>query len=549
MNQDRHPNRRRRIADYARKRLRFKAKLYAAFAILTAVIIGSSVLSYHGTERLNYHLERSRLAHEVHASFLNVSSLTYQLFKQFADALIIGDLDKGAGEAALLEALFAEFDILRRLTASEVDHVGDNEPEVEDLLAIARIERKVDEILYEYKEIQSLRADGNILAAETRLKALLDMHIDSEFNMMIEAAVAEEAREVAQADAAFTALALQLEFWTAVLAFIAVPVALFMLFTLTQGFRSAIRQLTLGAEAYAQGRLDYRIPELNDADFEIIAKRFNRMASELLANGAAMTAAHEALETTVKERTAELQNANERLQETDGARRRLFADISHELRTPLTVIRGEAEIALRGGDKESEEYKTSLMRIVEQAGLTARLVDDLLFIARSDAGQPRLDMRSVSIVGLVEATARDHETIAREKSVTIECLFNVKDAVVVGDQGRLRQVFSILIDNAIRYSLPHGSLRIRIDKGVHGLVVAVEDDGIGIAESDLEKVFDRFYRGDNAIRHAKGSGLGLPVAKAIVEAHKGSIHLSGKTGEGAVATVILPVEKGLQVVA
>lgn len=361
-----------------RRLLRFKAKLYASFAILTAVIIGSSVLSYHGTERLNYHLERSRLAHEVHASFLNVSSLTYQLFKQFADALIIGDLDKGAGEAALLEAMSKEFETLRRLTAGEVEHVGDNEPEVEDLLAIANIERKLNEILYEFNEIQTLRADGNAFAAEARLKALLDTSIDSEFNALIEAAVAEEAKEAEEADAAFTALVIQLEFWTAVLAFIAVPVSLFMLFTLTQGFRNAIRQLTLGAEAYAQGRLDYRIPDLKDKDFETIVKRFNRMASELLANRTAMTEAHEALETTVKERTAELQKANKRLQETDNARRRLFADVSHELRTPLTVMRGEAEIALRGGEKDSEDYKMSLMRIVEQAGLTTRLVDDLL---------------------------------------------------------------------------------------------------------------------------------------------------------------------------
>lgn len=549
MTQEQKPTWRHKLALRLRRALRFKVKLYAAFTILTAVIIGSSILSYHGTERLNYHLERSRLAHEVHASFLNVSSLTYQLFKQFADALIIGDLDEGAGEATLLNALREELDMLRRLTAREVEHVGDNEPEVEDLLAIAAIERKLNEILYEYNEIQTLRTNGNVLAAEERLKSLLDTRIDSEFNALIEAAVAEEATEAAEADAAFGALAMQLEFWTAVLAFIALPVSLFMLFTLTHSFRDAVRHLALGAEAYAQGRLDYRIPHLNDEDFEIIAKRFNRMASELLANRTVLTASNEALETTVKERTAELQNANKRLQATDDARRRLFADVSHELRTPLTVIRGEAEITLRGGDKDSEEYKTSLMRIVEQAGLTTRLVDDLLFIARSDAGEPRLEIRSVSIVGLLEAAARNHETIAREKSVEIKCLFNVKNAVVAGDQGRLRQVFSILIDNAIRYSQPHGEIRIRIDKGVSGVVIAVEDDGIGIAKNDIDKVFDRFYRGDNAIRFSKGSGLGLPVAKAIIEAHQGRIHLTGETDEGATATVVLPIEKGLQVVA
>jgi signal transduction histidine kinase len=532
-----------------RRSLRFKAKLYAAFAALTIVIIAASAISFFGAERLNYHLERSRLAHQVHERYLSLSSNTYQLFKQLADAIIIGDLDRGAGEASLLQAIRADLNQIRRLIAEEVKHVGDEEEEGEELVALAALERKVDEIMREHEAIMKLRASGNVVAAEARLVGLLETRIDSEFNAMIEDAIEEEEREVVEADAAFTSLVRRLEVWTTALLFVAVPGSLLMLFFLTRGFRRALTELTLGAEAYAGGRLDHRIPRMDDADFDVIGTRFNRMASELSAHRADMAKSNEALEETVRERTAELEAANKQLKETDGARRRLFADISHELRTPLTVIRGEAEIALRGDqDREPEEYRTTLTRIVDQACHTTRLVDDLLFIARSDAGQPRVDTRSVALIPLIVKTAEDFRRAAEEKHLLIRQYIDAEDVVVLGDQGRLTQVFSILIDNAIRYSNEGGEIRIRVNHGPQGVVVAIEDGGIGIEETDIAKVFQRFYRGDNAVRHARGSGLGLPVAKAIVEAHKGRIDLKSRAGEGVTVKVTLPVEDRLRAV-
>ena len=531
-----------------RNAARFRNKLSAAFMVLTTVIVASSAISFFGAERLNYHLERSRLAHEAHASYLSLSSHTYELFKQLADTIIIGDLDDGAGEAALLQAARDDLNRIRLLIAQEVSHVGDEEEEGEELVALAVIERMVDDIMREFEEIYALREAGDADGAAERLKNLLDTRIDIEFNMLISEAVEGEEREVAETDAAFSRLALHLEIWTTALAFIAVPVSLLMLFSLTNGFRRAITQLIRGAETYAEGRFDHRIPDIGDKDFDVIGNRFNRMASELLASRRKMEASRDALEATVRDRTAELEEANKRLKETDGSRRRLFADISHELRTPLTVIRGEAEISLRGEEKESNEYRTSLLRIVEQVEHTTRLVDDLLFIARSDAGQPRLEMRSLAIGGLVETVVADFETVAREKSIKISKINKADGVVTIGDQGRLRQVFSILVDNAIRYSEPCGEVRVHVNHDADGVAVSIEDDGIGIAETDLEKVFDRFYRGDNAVRHAKGSGLGLPVAKAIIEAHNGHIRLSSKAGEGVTVKVTLPIEEKLRAV-
>jgi two-component system sensor histidine kinase BaeS len=119
----------------------------------------------------------------------------------------------------------------------------------------------------------------------------------------------------------------------------------------------------------------------------------------------------------------------------------------------------------------------------------------------------------------------------------------------MGDDGRLRQVFSILIDNALRYSNAGGKVEVRLKRQGLEIVVTVRDSGIGLTVEEARQAFQRFYRGGQAQGHARGTGLGLPVAKAIVEAHKGRIALEGKPGEGALATVVLPAEDKLKAVA
>jgi signal transduction histidine kinase len=124
-----------------------------------------------------------------------------------------------------------------------------------------------------------------------------------------------------------------------------------------------------------------------------------------------------------------------------------------------------------------------------------------------------------------------------------------KEVTVMGDDGRLRQVFSILIDNALRYSSRNGSVTVSLGVSGKEIVVRVRDTGIGLTAEEVRQAFQRFFRGGKAQSHARGTGLGLPVAKAIVEAHKGRITLEGKPGEGALASVFLPAEAKLRAVA
>ena len=158
------------------------------------------------------------------------------------------------------------------------------------------------------------------------------------------------------------------------------------------------------------------------------------------------------------ERTSELHRLNEELKQMDSARRELLADISHELRTPITVIRGEAEVTLRGPERNTEEYKDALQRIVELAMQLGKYINDLLFIARTETANLQFEWDTLNLTELVASTVEDFQVMAEENSITVSLNASAEPVWVRGDKQRLRQALFILGDNACRYSNPGGHI-------------------------------------------------------------------------------------------
>ena len=252
-----------------------------------------------------------------------------------------------------------------------------------------------------------------------------------------------------------------------------------------------------------------------------------------------------AIKQDVSERKAaqmDLQKMNAQLQELDQLRVQFFADISHELRTPLTVIRGEAEVTLRGKDKPVPEYRTVLGRIVHLCNQMNKLVGDLLFLARSESGTVQIDMKPTSLPTLLGEVYQEAGILARPKKVTVTLNGQSGPVSVQGDAERLKQLFMILMDNAIKYGRTRGSIAVRLSTEGSFARIAVIDDGLGIPPDDLPHVFQRFYR----VRHGRsaqvgGAGLGLPIAKWLVEAHGGTIAIASEPDKGTTVTVQLPL--------
>ncbi len=228
------------------------------------------------------------------------------------------------------------------------------------------------------------------------------------------------------------------------------------------------------------------------------------------------------------------------MREVDQVRRDFLADVSHELRTPLTVLRGVAEVALRTQSNDPKELKSTIVRIVDESRHAGRIVDDLFFIARSRVGA--LDLRTdiVDLATVSEAAAREAESLAARAEGHVVWHGLAESVEVEGDADRLRQLFTILVDNALKHGGRCPRIEVNHTPAGEAVVIDVRDHGPGVSEDDLPHIFERLYRGA-ATMESDGSGLGLPLAKSIVEGHGGSISLSNAPGGGAIARVSLPI--------
>jgi signal transduction histidine kinase len=218
--------------------------------------------------------------------------------------------------------------------------------------------------------------------------------------------------------------------------------------------------------------------------------------------------------------------------------RRFTADASHELRTPLTSVRGLAEYGLQQGDAASREELLRLMGLIAgESGRMGRLVDDLLLLARFDAGRP-LDRRPVDLASLAAEAVQRARIVAPGRPVTLEA---AEPVIVDGDEGRLTQVIDNLIGNAIQHTPPGSPVTVTVAGSAGHADLTVADRGPGMTAEQASRVFERFYRTDGARTRARGgAGLGLAIAASLAAAHGGEITVDTAPGHGAAFCLRLP---------
>jgi heavy metal sensor kinase len=242
------------------------------------------------------------------------------------------------------------------------------------------------------------------------------------------------------------------------------------------------------------------------------------------------------------ELTALAASFNELLSRLDASfesMRRFVADASHELRTPLAVIRAEADLTL-DRERDPAEYRASLAVILDESRRLSRLIDDLLNLARADAGHVRLQIEELDLNDLLSECCRGMRSRAAAKNIEIECRPSA-DASFRGDREMLRRLVLNLLDNAIRYTPPGGRVSASLEPQDGALALRVSDTGPGIPPEAGPHLFERFFRADQARSRADGGfGLGLAIVKWIAESHHGQVQWSSPAGGGATFTVTLP---------
>jgi heavy metal sensor kinase len=260
----------------------------------------------------------------------------------------------------------------------------------------------------------------------------------------------------------------------------------------------------------------------------------------------------------LEERLAELDQRNElgrlvqsfnslltRLQASFQTQRRFMADASHELRTPVAIIRGESEVALSNELRSADEYRESLAIVQDEGKRLARIVEDLFTLARADAGQYPVETSNMYLDETVGHCVRSVDSLATQRGVKLDYATSAHELFFTGDEGLLERMTLNLLDNAIKYTPRGGSIRVRLERNGSSCKLAIADTGKGILPELQPRIFERFFRADQArAREANGSaGLGLAIARWIAELHGGDLTLKKSDKAGSTFVVSLPLGK------
>ncbi len=511
--------------------------IYAA--LIFALIGGLSGLMLYSLEKSRWWDARTQLAQDAFGLHLKLEANIYRLFKQHGDALLIGDRDGGEGERELQAAIDQNLSDIRAVIAREIQMVG--EEEIEELELLDDIEQDIGEI---NRAIATLNASGdpidNFIQIE-RLAALLDGDIDMRLHAKIVEALDEEQEEVEEVlseAAVFRAT-------NRAMVYVILAGTGLLLLAALSSFNRNIRQpivaLQKSIKLLRKGQYSNAIQLGGSAEFRELGLVLNDMSKTLGKREATQAEQKRKLEDAVASRTVELQQLIDKLETGEENRKQLMADISHELRTPLAIILGEADVTLRTSADLGDDVSDALARIRESAKHTNQIVDDMLTVARYEAGQLRLDRKKADLRKII------HDAVSMFPGEVVLAIPDTQVLLPV-DEVRLRQSVLALLQNARRYGGP--TIAVSLEQDNAEFSIAVEDNGPGLSAVEKSQAFDRFFRGSNASgQGTEGSGLGLPVVKSIVEAHGGSVELQDAATGGLRVVISLQKKPRMKVVA
>lgn len=505
---------------------------------ILALVIGFGGLTLYSIEKSRWWGDRIRLAQESRSLHLELQGNLFKLFKQHGDALILGDRGRGDSESDLRARIDQNLIDIRGIIAREIQVVG--EEEFEELEVLERIEADIRQVL---AALARLSASGEPLRSEVqieRLADLLEREIDIQLATQFEQSLAEELDEVAETIDDAEAFRLRNQILVAGLLLAALVLVGRGFLSFNRQIRTPLIRLEKSLARLRTG--DYgQSPALGGSlEFRNLGVVLGDMARGLLERESSRREQRQQLEKTVETRTAELQRLVDQLELGEENRKRLMADISHELRTPLTIILGEADVALRTSQKLDPEVFDALARIRDSAKHTNQIVDDMLAIARQEAGQLRLDLQMSDVRKILADAASVFPHAVTLETPNAPVMLSV-------DSVRLRQAVLALFHNAQRYGGP--DIVATLGMSGAGVRIEVADNGPGLSLHEKSHAFERFFRGPNASGSGfEGSGLGLPIVKSIVEAHGGQVSLDDAEQGGLLVRIDLAAKNGIRLV-
>ena len=321
---------------------------------------------------------------------------------------------------------------------------------------------------------------------------------------------------------------------------------------LTRQITTPLKSLVTVARQVAGGDLTASVKPMTHDEVGQLTTVFSQMTDALQERDVAVKQAYReleqlnrTLEQRVRHRTSELQAANEKLKELDHLKSTFVSVVSHELRTPMTSIKGYVENLLDGlAGALTEKQTRSLDRVKHNIDRLTRMINELLDLSKIEAGRLELNLSPLALANIVEDIVESSQASARDKSITLHNTVDPSLPLVMGDPDKLSRILINLVHNAVKFTAPGG--HVRVEANTHDtqhVEIAVIDDGKGIPRQEIDKIFDKFYWSKSTPVESRGAGLGLSIAKNLVELHGGAIRVESVLGEGSLFAFTIPIAR------
>ena len=540
-----------------------RTRLGIAFAAMVFLAMAQGIFTLWATHSAAQHAERSLVATNMLNHYLELGANKQRLKVWFAQSALAGDTSE-ATKDNLLEKMSRSLNELQKLAPRDAalspSGISTESSALQLLLRnFGLLKTSVQSTRFQISDSSAPASDQ--AKKWVTLINIFDRADGLDMRTVLEQAVVRQRATSDRAEAKLAAALSRIRWASFWLALTATALGLFAVGYFVKRMQRPFEDLVQATGAISQGNYNYRtLPSLSQHpadEFGLIAQQLQALAAKL--NTAREQNEHllQGLDDAVAAKISDVTRSHEALMRIESRRRQFFTEVSHELRTPVTVIRGEAEIALRGTAYQEPDYRACLIRIVDACSDLGKRVQDLLQVAKSDNGPYALQMRPTPIVAVLKTALQQMAVVAEKRNISLS---NAEDVlspqvarlIVKADPDRLRQALTIVLDNAVRYSEAPGHVEVLVslDSSQHVVQIIVRDEGIGLTESECAGVFERHFRGEMArSMRPGGAGLGLTIAQAIVVAHHGQIAIQNNISlepgsarlRGACVTITLPL--------
>lgn len=527
----------------------FRYQLSFVLALLLSLILAQAGAAYWSNQVANDHLQRGQVSSQMLQGFMQLSTEKQQLKIWLAEYLLVKD-----GSTLKRDLRFAKIEDLLEKLNQLTEQAQQQSLTQQDFAEINQQIKVISLFETNFASLkQALRSweIAKITDDDERwllLSQSFDQVDNTDLRQLLNQAISVQQQRTTRYESAAMSALSNVRSVIISLAVIGVILGGLLGGWLLRTLSKPLAELVKSTTALEQGQLDHRIVVSGPLELKTLARHFNYMAQSLEQAQQQEMASRQLIEREVTARTQELAQALQTLEKAKHQQKEFFANVSHELRTPATAILGEAQITLRSRHNSDDEYRQTLQRINESAMHLSYRIDDLLMLIRQDEQLFQPTLTAMTLEAIWQAIVRQTNLLASSQQVTVAATeptqANWQALICYTDLDKLLMIIRIIVDNALRYDPKKQPLTLTLTLEPNQVSFQFNDQGIGIASDDLERIFERYFRASNGKQYRPdGLGIGLTLAQSMAKQLNGEIKIASQLNQGSQVTLSFPLEE------